>query len=223
MSLSLEQKTNILLGLFVAAIISANLMGNKITHLGIDFSVGIFAFPLTFLIIDVINEIHGRKKARMFVLSGFVAMVFVMAITALAVYLPFAERSFVKEEYTKVFGTSLRIFIASISAFLMAELHDVWAFNWWREKTKGKYLWLRNNLSTFAGQAIDTLIFMFLAFYYVPFLPNIINTSPKFTAAYIISLAIPYYLLKVGIAILHTPLCYIGVWWLRNSPKEQAQ
>ena len=217
MKLDINEKTSLLLGLFVAAIVASNLLGNKITHIGMDFSVAIFVFPLTFLITDIIAEVHGKKKAQEFVWIGFGAILFVMLFTALFVALPFAERSFVKEEYTKVFGSSLRIMVASIIAFLVAQLHDVWAFEFWKKKTKGNHLWIRNNLSTIASQAIDTVLFLFIAFYYLPFLPDVINTSPKFTALYVITLGIPYYLLKVVAAILDTPFCYWGVWWLRGK------
>jgi uncharacterized integral membrane protein (TIGR00697 family) len=126
------------------------------------------------------------------------------------VLLPFAERSLVKDEYTIIFSTTIRIFIASITAFLIAQLHDVWAFNFWKQKTKGKYLWLRNNLSTIVSQFLDTTLFMFIAFY---------NISPQFNIEYIFTLIIPYWLVKVLFALFDTPFCYLGVRWL-SSPKK---
>jgi queuosine precursor transporter len=202
-------KTNLLLGLFVAMLITANLIGTKITELWIlNFSVGIFAFPITFLITDIIAEVYGKKKSLEFVKVGFFALIVVLLITALSVWLPFAERSFVQEEYTKVFGTTLRLFLASIVAFIFSQIHDVWAFHFWKHITKGKFLWIRNNLSTISSQFIDTVMFMFIAFY---------GISPKFTFAYIFSLIIPYWLLKVTVALFDTPLVYAGVWWLKRD------
>lgn len=206
--LSIDEKTNILLGLFVGAIVAANLIGLKIADFGIfEASVGILAFPITFLITDIIEEVHGKAKAKEFVLVGLITLIFVLFITVLAVVLPFAERSLVKEEYTKIFGATIRIFIASITAFGFSQMHDVWAFNFWKQRTKGKFLWLRNNLSTFASQFLDTTLFMFIAFYHI---------SPKFTATYVFTLIIPYWLVKVLFALLDTPLCYLGVRWLRK-------
>ena len=103
---------------------------------------------------------------------------------------------------------SFRIFIASIAAFLISQLHDIWAFNFWKQKTRGKHLWLRNNLSTIVSQLIDTTLFMFIAFYAV---------SPQFTIAYTFSLVIPYWILKVVFALFDTPFVYLGVWWLRKN------
>ncbi|MBU0662749.1 queuosine precursor transporter, partial [Candidatus Micrarchaeota archaeon] len=123
---------------------------------------------------------------------------------------------FFPAEYALVFGTTLRIFIASIAGFLFSQLHDVWAFHYWKQKTQGKFLWLRNNASTIVSQLIDTVLFMFIAFYAV---------TPKHDVSYIIALIIPYYLLKVVVAILDTPFVYLGVNWLRGSaaPAQNQQ
>ena len=208
MKLDLEAKTNILIGLFVAALIAANLMGAKIAHVFIDFSVGIFAYPITFLVTDIIEEVYGKEKAKSIVLVGFVSLLFVLLITALAVALPSAARDFFPEAYKNIFGISLRMMIASIAAFLISQFHDVWAFNFWKKKTKGKYLWLRNNLSTIVSQFIDTVIFMFIAFYAI---------TPRHDAAYMFVLIIPYWLLKVVVSLCDTPFVYLGVWYLKKS------
>lgn len=206
-----EKKTNILLGLFIGAIVAANLIGLKIANFGIfEASVGILVFPITFLVTDIIEEVHGKEKTKEFILIGFITLVFVLLIMTLAVLLPFAERSMVKEEYTKIFGTTIRIFVASLTAFGFSQMHDVWAFNFWKKKTKGKFLWLRNNMSTIASQFIDTTLFMFIAFYAI---------SPKFTVAYVFSLIIPYWLVKVLFALGDTPFCYLGVKWLKKGKK----
>jgi len=219
MKWDLEFKTKLLLGLFVASLIAANLLGGKITKFWfIQVSVGIFAYPITFLITDAIEEVHGKEKTKTFIWVGFICMLFVLLITALAVKLPFASRSYLQaEQYNPVFGMSIRFFIASITAFLLSQFHDVWAFNFWKKKTKGKFLWLRNNASTISSQFIDTMLFMFIALYYVPWLPQTLNTSPKFTVAYLFTLIIPYYLLKVVVALADTPFVYLLVWYLRGS------
>lgn len=209
-----EDKVYILLGVFVMAVIIANLMGAKITTIfGISMSVGIFVFPLTFLITDIIEEVYGKEKTKMFVLTAFFAMVLVLLFTAFFVWLPAAERFTHNEEYVTIFSLSMRMIAASIIAFLVSQFHDIWAFNFWKQKTKGKYLWLRNNLSTISSQFIDTIIFMYLAFLYM---------TPKFTPGFVFTLVIPYWLLKVFMAAADTPFCYLGVWWLRGEkPKKK--
>ena len=203
-----EKKTNILLALFIGALVGANLIGLKIADFIIfEASVGILAFPVTFLITDIIEEVHGKKKAQEFVFLGTLTLVFILILTAIAVGLPYAERSLVKEEYDEIFGTTLRIVIASITAFILSQTHDVWAFNFWKQRTKGRHLWLRNNLSTMVSSFLDTAIFMFIAFY---------GISDKFTVSYVFSLVIPYWLVKILFALGDTPLCYLGVRWLKK-------
>ena len=212
MKWTIELKTNILYGVFVGSLIAANLIGLKVANFGIfEASVGILLFPILFLVTDVIEEVYGKQKTRELVLVGFIVLLIVLIVTVIAVLLPAADRSMVsQEEYTKIFGTTIRIFIASITAFLISQLHDVWAFNFWKEKTKGKYLWLRNNLSTIVSTFIDTTLFMFIAFY---------GIASQFTVEYIFTLIIPYWLIKVLFALFDTPFCYLGVRWLKGSQK----
>jgi len=207
---SLEKKTNFLLALFVGCLITANLIGLKIANFGIfEASVGILFFPVLFLVTDIVAEVHGKQKAKEFVYSGLVVLVVVLLLTTLAVLLPTADRSFVsQEEYANIFGTTLRIFAASIIGFFFSQMHDVWAFNFWKKKMGGRFLWLRNNASTIVSQFLDTTIFMFIAFY---------GISPKFTVAYVFALIIPYWLIKVLFALVDTPFCYLGVKWLRGK------
>lgn len=203
-----EKKTNILLALFIGSLTTANLIGLKIADFTIfEASVGILAFPITFLITDIIEEVHGKKKAQEFVFLGTITLIFVLILTALAVDLPYAERSLVKAEYDKIFGTTTRIIVASIIGFILSQAHDVWAFNFWKQRTKGRHLWLRNNLSTVVSSFLDTTIFMFIAFY---------GISDKFTVSYVFSLIIPYWLVKVLFALGDTPFCYLGVKWLKK-------
>lgn len=209
MKLKREDKVHVLLGLFIAALVTANLLGTKITTLvGVSVSVGIFAYPITFLVTDIVEEVEGKRKTRNFIYAGFAALVLVLILTSLSVILPAASRYDYNEEYKIVFASSLRIIVASLIAFLISQFHDLWAFNLLKKKTKGRFLWLRNNLSTIVSQFIDTMLFMFIAFYHM---------TPKFTAGFVLSLAIPYWLLKILMAVIDTPFVYLGAWWLRKQ------
>jgi hypothetical protein len=222
MKFTFEMKTNILYGLFVGSLIAANLMGLKVASFGFfEASVGILLFPILFLVTDIIEEVHGKEKTKELVFVGFVVLVVVLIITAIAVLLPFAERSLVKDEYTTIFGTTIRIFIASITAFFVSQMHDVWAFNFWKKKTKGKYLWLRNNFSTIVSTFIDTTLFMFIAFYGVTLTSYFDPAASEFTVEYVFTLIIPYWLVKVLFALFDTPFCYLGVQWLKGSAKNK--
>jgi len=193
-----EEKTQVLLGIFVAAVVLANLLGTKIANFGVFVaSVGIFMYPITFLATDIVAEVFGRKKVMTFVVAGLIANVMLFLMVALSIRLPPATRYASNEAFLEVFNPSLRIIGASIIAFLIAQIHDVVAFEYWKKITRGRFLWLRNNASTIVSQFLDSTIFMFLAFYLA---------TPQYTVEFIFALIIPYWLLKVVIAHYKMPL-----------------
>ena len=207
-----ETKYHALVALFVASVIAANLMGNKIAVFGFfDAAVGIMVFPLSYLALDVIQEVEGRETARRIVLATMAVLAYVLVVTYVATQLPSAARDFYPEEYNLIFGISVRVMMASITAFLIAELLDIEVFRALKEWTHRRMLWLRASGSTIVSQFVDTTVFMFLAFY---------GVTPKFTALYIFALVIPYWLLKCAVAIFGTPLVYLGVRWL--GPRRPA-
>lgn len=207
-------KLTIISAIFIAGLIVANLLGSKVTVLfGVAVSVGIFAYPLTFMMTDAVAEVYGKKKAKQLVWSALIAQVLVLILTWISVKLPPASRYTLNEQYVTVFSGSIRMIIASLIAFIVSQTHDIWAFEFWKEKFGGKWLWLRNNASTFVSQAIDTLLFMFIAFY---------GISDKFTVGFILQLCLSYWLFKVLFALLDTPFVYLLVAWLRKPGKEDT-
>jgi queuosine precursor transporter len=204
-----EFKLSILTAIFVGGLIGANILGSKITTLfGVAVSVGIFAYPLTFLITDAVAEVHGKEKAKQIVWGALIAQVLVLILTFISVKLPPASRYSLNSEYVQIFNGSLRMIIASLIAFIVSQTYDIWAFEWFKKKFQGKYLWLRNNASTFTSQAIDTLLFMFIAFY---------GISPKFDVAFILHLSLSYWLFKIAFAAIDTPFVYLLVKWLKKN------
>ena len=205
-------KLTLVSSIFVAGLLAANLLGSKVTTLfGIAVSVGIFAYPLTFLMTDAIGEVYGKQKAKQVVWSALIAQVLVLVLVWVSIKLPPAGRYHLNTEYVAVFSGSLRMIIASLIAFIVSQTYDIWAFDWFKKKTKGKMLWLRNNLSTMTSQAIDTLLFMFIAFY---------GINDKFTVSFILHLCLSYWLFKILLAALDTPFVYLLVKWLRKPSKD---
>jgi len=206
----------ILATVFAGSIVAANLMGTKVIPfftigtLQFTGSVGIFLFPLSFLITDIVAEIYGPKATRALVTGTLIVLLVVLAATTLATVVPPAERfAPMNDAYLMIFRSSLRILAASIVAFTLSQYHDVWAFSFWKKKTGGRFLWLRNNASTMVSQLIDTVVFMLIAFW---------GQTERFTLLYVLgSMVPPYYLIKVLAAFLDTPLVYIGVGALRRA------
>lgn len=198
-----------LVSVFVGMLAGMNLLGGKIiTIFGVAGSVAVFIVPLTFAITDISTELYGKAFTRKLTLAGMITLVVLMVYSAIFVMLEPNVRFSSNEAYKTIFGSSLRIIIASIVAFGLAQLQDVLIFERIRKITKGKWLWLRTNLSTFASEIVDTTVFMFIAFYMV---------APKFDALFVFKMIIPYLLLKIVFAVLITPLVYGGVRLLKQK------
>ena len=212
---TIYRKRDFLFALFVASMVMVNTLGTKIISiLGIRVSVGIFFVPVLFLVTDIIGEVFGRAEASRFVNMATIMLVVLFVMMGVCIAIPPNESWGMQEQYAMVFGSSLRMTIASLVSFVVSQQLDVLMFSFWGKVTKGKHLWIRNNLSTIVSQLIDTTIFEFIAFWHL---------NDKFTTSYIISLIIPYWLFKVVFALLDTPFCYLGVWWLRGKKPEEVR
>ena len=208
---NLYRKRDLLFALFVASMVMVNTLGSKITTvLGVRVSVGIFFVPVLFLTTDIIGEVFGRKEASRFVNMATIMLVLLFVMMSVCIAIRPNESWDMQEQYATVFGSSMRMTIASLVSFVVAQQLDVFMFSLWGKITKGKHLWIRNNMSTIVSQLIDTTIFEFIAFWHL---------TPKFTTAYIFSLILPYWLFKVVFALLDTPFGYLGVWWLSGKKK----
>lgn len=182
----------------------------------IHVSVGIMVVPIMFLTTDIIEEVMGKKITQRLVNTALGIMVFTLIITSLSVLAPAdpSRQYFSQTNYVSIFGVTIRMTLASIIAFMLAQHHDIWAFHFWKKVTNGKWLWVRNNASTIVSQLIDSTVFMFVAFY---------NISPNFTAQYIWHLILPYWIFKILFALLDTPFCYAGVKWLRQDDAKSHE
>lgn len=172
-----------------------------------EISVGILPYPITFLITDILSEIYGKKKANQVVVAGIFASFFSMLIILVSDYSPAIESSPINNQiFSKVFGLSPLAVLASMLAYLAAQFIDIRIFHFWKRKTNGKHLWLRNNFSTFSSQFIDTFTVLFLlcSFEVLPW--SIFG-----------GLLLSGFLFKVIIAALDTPILYLLVYIFRKK------
>jgi hypothetical protein len=213
MQLDREQRFWILLTVFIAGVAILNVISTKlavfsIAGITLTFSAGIVAYGLTFPITDAVAEVLGARRAKAVVWLGFFANVLVVGMTATVVRFTPSEsmNPELAEAYGMVLGSVPRILIASMAAYLLAQLHDLWAFHFWKRITGGKHLWIRNNMSTVTSQLLDTTTFTLVAFagsIAWSELPLVIFGS---------------WVTKLFVALLDTPVVYFLVSWLRNAP-----
>jgi len=195
-----------LIAMFVGTIIIANIVAPKIISIGpFVVSVGLVVYSITFLLTDTISEFWGKKTARKAVWSGFLALIMMVFVTQIAIILPPVAGWEGQEAFKLIFQNSWRVALASFIAYTLSQNHDVWAYHFWKKKTKGKHLWMRNNFSTWVSQTIDTFIFYTIAFYGIfPIMPLILGTL----------------VLKIIIAAIDTPFLYFIKWFYEKVPPK---
>ena len=210
-------KMDLLVAFYITCLALAEITGVKTFPLvnlfgyQLNASVAIFLIPILFTINDVVIEVHGKERARSIVRSGLITIFFIMVFSLFATWLNPSHRSeAIESAYDTIFSKSARISAASLTAFTLAEFLDIQIFSKIREKMGKSKLWLRNNISNFIAQFVDTVVFMVLAFYSL-------NVDFGENAVFLFSLILPYWLLKCFMSVIETPFVYLGIKWLRNS------
>ena len=190
---------------FAALLITANIVAVKPLGLG-DWVMpaGIVAYPFTFLVTDTLSEVYGRRTAARVVWMGFALSVLMVALVYLSGALPAAGFWEGQAAFDETLGAVPRIVLGSMVAFLISQNSDVFLFHLVGRLTGGRYLWLRNNVSTIASQAIDTALFISIAFG---------GTVPMDT---LLNMMATQYAVKVAIAAADTPLVYALVAAIRR-------
>ncbi len=205
--LSKEESIYILLGCtFVGLLVVSNIIASKIIMVaGLVGPAAVICYSLTFVITDTITELWGKERTKFVVKVGFLVSIISAIFIRIAIVMPSAPFWVDQEAYDLILGANLRIVFASLVAYLISQYHDIWAFLFWKRLTGGKFLWLRNNLSTGASQLIDTSLFITLAFWGtgVPLMPMIIGQ----------------FLLKIIIAVLDTPLVYLLINVIKRNTR----
>ena len=213
----------ILAGLFIASLVASNLIFQKFFYwypfdselFGVkmfEVSVGLLPYPITFLITDILSEIYGKKKANQVVISGIFASFFSLIIVYMGKVVPATSWSPVNDEtFNLVFGAAPLAVLASMLAYLFAQFIDIRVYHFWKNYTKGKHLWLRNNFSTFSSQFIDTVTVLTLLCSFK------IIMWEKF-----LGLLISGVLFKILIAALDTPILYVAVYFFRKKFKLES-
>ena len=205
------RKIILLNAVFIMATLASNIMAAKMTTVaGISFPAGVFAFPISFLVTDVINEVWGKKEAGYTVKLGFAASVAFTLFTMLAVWLPAADFWPLQGEFATILAAVPRITIAGLTAFIFSQNTDLWIFDRLKALHKGKHLWIRNNVSTITAQLLDSLIFIVNAFY---------STMP---VAALFTMVFSQWLVKLVLATLDTPFVYWGVKWAEKGEEKNV-
>ncbi|WP_147615800.1 queuosine precursor transporter [Treponema pectinovorum] len=171
---------------------------------GMEQTLGNVLFASSFLVTDIISEVYGKKKANKCVWLGIATNITFIAISqSWFLFIP-SENDFMSASIKAVFSNTPRIMIASLVAYAISELYDVWAYHFlWNLTTKKtgdskRFLWLRNNGSTLVSQLINIVIFNLLAFMFT------------YDAKTVISIILSGYAIYIATSLLDTPFLYLA-------------
>jgi uncharacterized integral membrane protein (TIGR00697 family) len=211
-----------LAGFFITNAVTAELISNKLIDVPLTFSffgselgpfvtvVGVLPWPLVFICTDLINEFYGKKAIRRlsWITAILISYCFIMVTVALAIpaNTAISPNTATDFEFTKVFGQSQWVIVGSVCAFMFSQLLDATLFAWIKQKTGNRHIWLRSTGSTVVSQLIDSYIVIYIGF----ILPGTLPVSAFW------EIAPTNYFLKLIIAILLTPLIYLGHYTVRR-------
>jgi uncharacterized integral membrane protein (TIGR00697 family) len=188
---------------FVTALVVSNIIAVKLVEIsGQIFPAGLVIFPLSYLLGDVLTEVYGFRAARAVIWLGFACNLVALGAIQAAIHLPAAGFWGNQEEYETTLGTTWRIFLASLAAYLVGEFANSAVLARMKVATKGRWLWSRTIGSTILGEGLDSLIFVTIAF--------------AGTGAGLANPIVTTWLIKVGYETAATPLTYAIVNFLKR-------
>jgi uncharacterized integral membrane protein (TIGR00697 family) len=207
----------VLTSLFVTCLIVADVVGVKLFEIQLPFEIlghktiehtcGMLTFPVTFLLGDIINEYYGPKAAKNTVYIGLAMSILVFTVMNVAQAMPYLDKPFnvSQESFDMIFGSAKLLYVASVTAYLIGSLSDIWLFGVIKKATKGKLLWLRATGSTVISQVLDSFVVSYVAFS----LGKSLTGQSAATLPEVMNIAATGYGLKFFLSTCITPLLYI--------------
>jgi len=202
---------------FVTVLVCSNLIGPaKISQMDLPlvgtltFGAGVLFFPISYVFGDILTEVYGYARSRRLIWTGFAALAFAAVMAWVIVKLPSAPFWSNQGAYEIAFGSTWRIALASLIAFVCGEFVNSFVLAKMKIWTAGRLLWTRTIGSTIFGEGVDSLLFYPLAFYGSGIIPD-----DKLTLV-----MVSQFVGKVGVEIVFTPLTYKIVGWLKRAERE---
>lgn len=201
----------ILCSIFCTIIVTGNLIFQKFIQLDIfgyvfEISVGVLLYPVTFLISDLVTEFYGKLYAKLMIRAAVICSIMVLGLVSLSDWCFATSWSVVDDEtFHKVFNVYGIGAGASIVANYIGQRVDIQIYSYLKQLTSGKHLWLRNNVSTFLGQFVDTITVISLL--------SIFGIIPIVQFFVVVASSLSF---KILAALCDTPFCYLGYYLINK-------
>jgi uncharacterized integral membrane protein (TIGR00697 family) len=195
-----------LVAIFITCLITANITAVKLVQVfGLVVPAAIVIFPISYIAGDVLTEVYGYRQARLVIWLGFLCNLVTVIAIWLGQVLPAASFWDGQAAYERILGYTPRLLLASFLAYLVGEFANAFVLAKMKIATRGRWLWTRTIGSTLVGQALDSLVFITLAF---------VGTIPL---AGLVSSIVTQWLVKSAYEAAATPATYWVVSFLKRQ------
>jgi queuosine precursor transporter len=174
-------RSDALIALYVTLVIASNLHASKVVAFDVWFATffapgATLLFSVTFLLTDIVSERFGKAETQRMIWIAFFSQIAFLVFTYMALMAAPAPFFANQLAFEAVLGAVPRIAAAGLVTFLISEMLDASLYQWLRSQTRGRHLWMRNAFSSLPAMALDSALFVTLAFYgTTPILPLIIG------------------------------------------------
>ena len=206
----------VLTSIFITCLLIADVIGVKLFEIPLPFEIlghktiehtcGMLTFPITFMLGDTINEYYGAKATKQTVYIGLGMSILTFFVMNIAQAMPYLDKPFnvTPDAFNMIFGSAKLMYVASVTAYLLGQLTDIWLFGVIKKITKGQLLWLRATGSTVISQMLDSFVVSYIAFS----LGKSLTGQTPATPEEIFNIAVTGYGLKFAISVALTPALY---------------
>ncbi|MEP7286011.1 MAG: queuosine precursor transporter [Chloroflexota bacterium] len=203
------QYIDLITAAFVAVLIISNITSTKILLLGpFTFDGGTILFPLAYIFGDVLTEVYGYKRSRRVIWTGFFWLFVAALVFAIVGALPAASDWKFQNSYNDILGQIPRIVLGSLVAYFAGEFSNSFVLAKMKIWTNGRWLWMRTIGSTIVGEAVDTVLFVIIAF------------AGDKSNDLLLSIFVSNYIFKCSVEALFTPITYQVVNFLKRAEHE---
>jgi uncharacterized integral membrane protein (TIGR00697 family) len=187
----------VIVALYVTVLITANTVAIRVLDIGpFTADAGTLTFPIAYIVGDVLTEVYGFRIARRVIWLGFICNTLAVGIFQMALRLPSVDDPAFQDAFKMVFNATPRILLASMAAYLVGSFINAYVLARLKVITEGRWLWTRTIGSTIVGEGLDTVVFVFIAFWGV------------FPGDVIWAMLYTNWIVKIGVEVVATPVTY---------------